>query len=171
MNQPNSEPQPPPPRKVSISDVAVGEAPDTFKSYGLGSCLAIAVYDPRASVGGLAHAMLPTSDDAETTADLPGKYVDTAVRALRRRTIAAGGSPSTLEAKIAGGSDMFEFESLEDTVGQRNIATAKAELEALDVPLVAEDVGGAHGRTVEFSLKTGALVIETATPDLADRTL
>ncbi|GAB7017983.1 chemotaxis protein CheD [Halostagnicola bangensis] len=171
MNQPNSEPNAPVPRQVRISDALVGTGNDIFKSYGLGSCLAIALYDPERAVGGLAHAMLPDSTETTTTSDKPGKYADTAVRALRRRTIEAGGSRSALEAKIAGGSDMFEFKRLGDSVGQRNIATAKAELETLDVPLVAEDVGGNHGRTVEFSLETGELVIETADDEHEDQTL
>ncbi len=171
MSQSNPESNAPVPRQVRISDAIVGNGDDRFKSYGLGSCLAIALYDPDRAVGGLAHAMLPDSTETTTSGDKPGKYADTAVRALRRRTIEAGGHTSALEAKIAGGSDMFEFESLGDSVGQRNIATAKAELETLGVSIVAEDVGGNHGRTVEFSLETCELVIETASDEHGDRTL
>ncbi|AHF99046.1 chemotaxis protein CheD [Halostagnicola larsenii XH-48] len=171
MKQRDSAPSTPVPRKVGISDVIVATGAQTFKSYGLGSCLAIALYDPEATIGGLAHAMLPTNKSTATIEDLPGKYADTAVRALHRRTIDAGGCRSSLEAKVAGGSDMFEFDSLEDSVGKRNIETAKAELETLGVPLVAEDVGGSHGRTVEFILETGALVIETADDEQEDQTL
>ncbi|ELY44466.1 chemotaxis protein CheD [Natronorubrum sulfidifaciens] len=157
-----SEPGAPTPVQVGISELAVSEGDDTLKSYGLGSCLAIALYDPDSGIGGLAHAMLPDGDAAENSDRKPGKYADTAIRALLRRMVEDGASYIAVEAKLAGGSDMFEFESFGEGVGQRNIAAARAELEKLGVPLVAEDVGGEHGRTVEFTPGTGTLVVKTA---------
>ena len=157
-----TEPGAPTPVQVGISELEVSEGDDTLKSYGLGSCLAIALYDPDTEIGGLAHAMLPDGDEAENSDLKPGKYADTAIRALLRRMVERGASYTTVEAKIAGGSDMFEFESFGEGVGQRNITAAKAELEKLGVPLVGEDTGGEHGRTVEFTPGTGALVVKTA---------
>ncbi|SDJ93639.1 MULTISPECIES: chemotaxis protein CheD [Natronorubrum] len=157
-----SEPGAPTPVQVGISELVVSEGDDTLKSYGLGSCLAIALYDPESDIGGLAHVMLPDGDAADNSDRKPGKYADTAIRALLRRMVEQGASYTTVESKIAGGSDMFEFESFGDGVGQRNIVAAKAELEKLGVPLVAEDVGGEYGRTVEFTPGTGSLVVKTA---------
>ncbi|RQG99680.1 chemotaxis protein CheD [Natrarchaeobius oligotrophus] len=158
-----SEPGAPSPVQVGISELAVSEGDDTLKSYGLGSCLAIALYDPDSEIGGLAHAMLPDGDAAEHNSDRkPGKYADTAIRALLRRMVERGASYTDVEAKIAGGSDMFEFDSFGDGVGKRNVDAAKAELEKLGVPLIGEDVGGAHGRTVEFTPGTGRLVVKTS---------
>ena len=128
----------------------------------MGSWLAIALYDPDREIGGLAHVMLPDGDAAENSDRKPGKYADTAIRALLRRMVEQGANYTAVEAKIAGGSDMFEFESFGEGVGQRNITAAKAELEKLGVPLIAEDVGGDHGRTVEFTPGTGTLIIKTA---------
>ncbi|ELY47704.1 chemotaxis protein CheD [Natronorubrum bangense] len=157
-----SEPGAPTPVQVGISELVVSEGDDTLKSYGLGSCLAIALYDPDREIGGLAHVMLPDGDAAENSDRKPGKYADTAIRALLRRMVEQGANYTAVEAKIAGGSDMFEFESFGEGVGQRNITAAKAELEKLGVPLIAEDVGGDHGRTVEFTPGTGTLIIKTA---------
>ncbi|MFC4543716.1 chemotaxis protein CheD [Halosolutus amylolyticus] len=161
-----TEPGEPTPVQVGISELAVSEGDDTLKSYGLGSCLAIALYDEDSAIGGLAHTMLPDGDKAENSDVKPGKYADTAIRALLRRMVEQGASYTTVEAKIAGGSDMFEFESFGDGVGQRNIAAAKEELEKLGVPLVAEDVGGEHGRTVEFTPGSGTLVVKTSADDV-----
>ncbi|MEY7847860.1 chemotaxis protein CheD [Natrarchaeobius sp. A-rgal3] len=157
-----SEPGAPSPVQVGISELAVSDGDDTLKSYGLGSCLAIALYDPDDEIGGLAHAMLPDGDAAENSDRKPGKYADTAIRALLRRMVERGASYTSVEAKIAGGSDMFEFDSFGEGVGQRNVDAAREELEKLGVPLVAEDVGGGHGRTVEFTPGTGRLLVKTS---------
>ncbi|SDQ47149.1 chemotaxis protein CheD [Natronobacterium texcoconense] len=157
-----TEPGIPSPVRVGISEFAVTEGDDTLKSYGLGSCLAIALYDPETEIGGLAHAMLPDGDADENSDRKPGKYADTAIRTLLRRMVENGASYTSVEAKIAGGSDMFEFDSFGDGVGQRNVAAAKDELEKLGVPLVAEDVGGETGRTVEFTPRSGTLVVKSA---------
>jgi chemotaxis protein CheD len=60
---------------------------------------------------------------------------------------------------------MFQFDSFEDGVGERNVDAAREELEKLGVPIVAEDVGGERGRTVEFDVATGTLSIKTPDGD------
>lgn len=160
-----SEPGAPQSVQVGISELAVSDGNDTLRSYGLGSCLAIALYDLDSEIGGLAHTMLPDGDSADNSDVKPGKYADTAIRALLRRMVERGASYTTVEAKLAGGSDMFEFESFGDGVGERNVAAARAELEKLGVPIVAEDVGGDYGRTVEFTPESGTLLVKTASSE------
>ena len=157
-----TEPGIPEPVQVGIAELVVRDGEDTLKTYGLGSCLAIALHEERSSIGGLAHVMLPSGDAVANAEAKPGKYADTAIRALLRRMVERGASYTDVEAKLVGGSDMFEFESFGDGVGQRNVAAARAELEKLGVPIVAEDVGGSHGRTVEFTPGTGTLIVKTA---------
>jgi chemotaxis protein CheD len=45
--------------RVKVADYAVA-AEGTIATIGLGSCVAIALYDPAAHVGGLAHVLLPS---------------------------------------------------------------------------------------------------------------
>jgi chemotaxis protein CheD len=153
------------PVQVGISEFVVSDQDTTLKAYGLGSCVAIALFDPDSSVGALAHVMLPNGDENDGIDLKPGKFADTAVRAMLRRMVERGADYTSVEAKIAGGSDMFEFESFGDGVGNRNVAAAKDELDKLGVPIVGEDVGGDKGRTVEFDTGTGALTIRTASDD------
>lgn len=160
-----TEPGAPTPVQVGISELVVSDGDDTLTSYGLGSCLAIALYDPEAGIGGLAHAMLPDGDAMANSDRKPGKYADTAIRALLRRMVERGATYTAVEAKLAGGSDMFQFEGFGKGVGRRNVAAAREELEKLGVPVVAEDVGGDHGRTVKFTPGTGKLVVKTADED------
>jgi len=153
------------PVQVGISEFVVSDQGLTLKAYGLGSCVAVALFDPDATVGALAHVMLPNGDENDSVDLKPGKFADTAIRAMLRRMVEEGADYTSVEAKIAGGSDMFQFESFGDGVGRRNVQAAKDELEKLGVPIVAEDVGGGRGRTVEFDTATGVLTIRTASDD------
>ncbi|WP_435360463.1 chemotaxis protein CheD [Haloarchaeobius sp. DFWS5] len=165
-----SEPGAPEPVQVGISEFVVKGKDDeeALKSYGLGSCLAVALWDPDSNIGGLAHVMLPDGDAADGADTQPGKYADTAIRAMLRRMVENGAAYTSVEAKIAGGSDMFQFESFGEGVGKRNVKAAKEELAKLGVPIVGEDVGGQRGRTVEFDVTTGVLSIRTADGDHED---
>lgn len=153
------------PTRVGISEFAVSNGDETMKSYGLGSCLAVALWDPEAKIGGLAHVMLPDGDTRDDSDRKPGKFADTAIRTMLRQMVEMGAAYTEVQAKIAGGSDMFQFDSFQDGVGDRNVDAARDELEKLGVPIVAEDVGGEKGRTVEFEPHTGVLRIKTPEGD------
>jgi len=156
------------PVQVGISEFVVTEGDATLKAYGLGSCVAVVLYDEAASVGALAHVMLPNGDESDSSDLKPGKFADTAIRAMLRRMVEEGASYTDVEAKIAGGSDMFEFDSFGEGVGRRNVQAAEDELEKLGVPLVAKDVGGSRGRTVIFDTESMDVTITTASDDGED---
>jgi len=61
---------------VGISDLKVSKNPgDVLITYALGSCIAVAVYDPKARVGGLLHFMLPDSSlDANKAKAMPMEH-------------------------------------------------------------------------------------------------
>ena len=61
--------------KVGMADYKVGAAPSTLISYGLGSCIGLSLYDPKAKVGGLLHYMLPDSKQARAS-DTPAKFAE-----------------------------------------------------------------------------------------------
>ncbi|NHN49547.1 chemotaxis protein CheD [Halostella sp. JP-L12] len=155
----------PDPIQVGISEFYVTDEDVTLKSYGLGSCLAVALHDDDAGVGGLAHVMLPDGDGNDASEENPGKFADTAIRAMLRQMVERGATYTDVEAKIAGGSDMFEFDSFGEAVGKRNVVAAREELDKLGVPIAAEEVGGQRGRTVEFDAGTGVLTISSSDED------
>lgn len=148
--------------KVGMADLKAGKNPDSIISYGLGSCVGIALYDPQTKIGGLAHIMLPDSTQARAT-DNKAKFADTALPVLLDEVLALGGSRSRLTAKIAGGSQMFSFAQATDVmrIGDRNAEAVRAVLKSMSIRLVAEDVGGNYGRTVELLLDSGAFLIKT----------
>lgn len=148
--------------KVAMADLKVGTAPDTLISYGLGSCVGIAIYDNVAKVGGLAHIMLPDSTQSRG-GENPAKFADTAIPILVKEVVKLGAQQKRLVAKIAGGSQMFSFSSSTDIlrIGERNAEAAKAVLKKEGIKLLREDIGGGHGRTVELILTSGVYKIKT----------
>ena len=54
--------------RVKVADYAVGRDEQTLITIGLGSCVAIALYDPRTRIGGLAHTLLPSESMAREPA-------------------------------------------------------------------------------------------------------
>jgi chemotaxis protein CheD len=144
--------------KVGIADFAVGDSESRLSTSGLGSCVGIALHDDRAGISGLAHAMLPAGEGRDDEA----KYVDTAIHALVVAMEKAGASRRRIRAKLAGGSTMFQFDSTDESVGDRNVAAARETLSALEIPIDGTDVGGDHGRSLELDGATGDLHVRSA---------
>lgn len=150
--------------KVGIADLNYVKAPQTIKTLGLGSCVGVVLYDEVNEIAGLAHIMLPESSLALDSSILnKAKYGDTAVEELMNLIVFHGARKKFIKAKMAGGAQMFHFISENEMmrIGYRNVEIVKKELERLQVKLIAEDVGGHNGRTIEFSPKTCMLKIKT----------
>jgi len=148
--------------KVGMADYKIGQSPASLISYGLGSCVGIALYDPVSRIGGLAHIMLPDSTQARPS-DNPAKFADTALPLVVQDMVKIGAVKARIWAKIAGGAQMFTFTNTTDImrVGERNTEAVKNTLKRLDIRIVAEDTGGNYGRTVELFLETGIYRIKT----------
>jgi chemotaxis protein CheD len=153
---------------VSVAEIKVSNDSGILASYGLGSCIAVAMYDPLKKVGGLAHVMLPESRgrDSEET---PGKFADVAVSRLVEELVRLGARRNGLRCKIAGGSQMFDIPSDNERaaksphthIGARNVERVRRELERLRIPLVGEDTGGNYGRSVKFDTSTGEVEVKS----------
>ena len=144
---------------VGVAEYEVAGDGETLVAYGLGACVGVLLYDPT-GIGGLAHAMLPrrTGDDSTSEA----KFVETAVEALLRDTVAAGAAIDRLEGYVCGGAEVFDLHELPSDVIERNVAVAREELDRLGVPVAGTAVGGERGRTVELDTATGEIRILTA---------
>ncbi len=146
--------------KVGMADLKVCKAPDGLTTLGLGSCVGICIWDAAAGVGGLAHIMLPDSTKIKNNSNIY-KFADSAIDELIRELCEAGASRSRLKAKIAGGAQMFAFESQQAAmrVGLANVDAVREKLKKEGIPIVAEDTGGSHGRTIAFYPESGKLSI------------
>lgn len=148
-------------RRIGISEYATGAPPEVLITYGLGSCLGILLYDGQQRLGGLAHTLLPAPRSGKVEAH-PGKFVTCAIELMLEELLARGAQRPRLSAKIFGGATMFEgFGSDAEGIGVRNTRAARETLAALGIPLLSEDVGGQHGRTVEFDLASGIVQVRS----------
>ncbi len=148
--------------KVGMADLKICIAPDSITTQGLGSCVGIAIRDPVTGIGGLVHIMLPDSTAIRNNENIP-KFADTGIVELIRQIVAKGGSRSRLVAKIAGGAQMFAFQSKSDMVriGERNVEATKNKLHEMKIPILADDTGLDYGRTIIFYPATGDLVVRS----------
>jgi chemotaxis protein CheD len=146
---------------VGISEWKMACKPERLRTAGLGSCVAIVLYTKEYGLAAMAHVMLPDHHLAKSEFP-PAKFADTAVPGLIEMLISKGASLPLIKAKYAGGAEMFpSVNSRLPSIGSRNALAVKEALEQFQIPVIAEDVGGHAGRTVEFDTETGALHIRT----------
>jgi chemotaxis protein CheD len=147
---------------VHVAEYKVGGAGDVLLTIGLGSCVAVALHDPGARVGGLAHILLP-SPALSRLDQRPGKFPQTAIPLLMQDMVARGASASRITARIAGGASMFANLQPTGTIqmGERNLVAVRAALTHHAVPLVGSAVGGDFGRTVRLYVEDGRMEVST----------
>lgn len=151
--------------KVGMADLNVLAGSGILKTTGLGSCVGLTLYDRVKKISGMAHVMLPDSSIARDGVINKAKYADTAVPELLAQMEKLGARRERLEAKLAGGAQMFAFSSnTPETmrIGPRNVESCREALRRLAIPIVAEDTGGNYGRSIELDGDTGMLVIRSA---------
>ena len=148
--------------RVKVADYGVGCAGQTLTTIGLGSCVAIVLYDPAARVGGLAHVLLPNESMARDRGN-PAKFPGPAVALLLQEMTRLGADVRRVQAKLVGGASMFGnlLPSGGINVGERNVVAAREVLASRGIPLLAEDTGSDHGRTVVFHLDDGRVEVRS----------
>jgi chemotaxis protein CheD len=133
------------------------DATATLVAYGLGSCVALAAWDPVSRVGALAHFMLPKGQSD----GLPVKFVDSGLHGFLDAFASAGGRVPRARFKAAGGASMLALVSDGLEIGRRNSEAVMAGLSAAGLRLHASDLGGKAGRTVQLSVASGRLLVKS----------
>ena len=148
--------------RVKVADYAVADGGTVLVTVGLGSCVAIALHDPQARVGGLAHILLPSTGMSQDRANR-AKFPSTAVPLLCDRMQALGARAGRIRAKIVGGASMFTslLSATGLQIGERNVVATRAALERAGIPIVAQEVGGDYGRSVYFDVRDGSLIVKS----------
>jgi chemotaxis protein CheD len=149
--------------RVKVADYAVRRGDEIIATIGLGSCVAIALYDRDTQTGGLAHILLPSMAMSRETSN-PAKFPETIVPLMLEEMRALGvKSPARITAKIAGGASMFGqlVNGTGINVGERNIVATREALAAAGIQLVAEDTGLDYGRSVYFHLSDGRVEVRS----------
>jgi len=151
---------------VGLGEIKYAEkSGEELSCLGLGSCVAVSVWDPDHKRGGMAHVVLP-----ERSAGRPPtpKFADIAVPELIDTMVKKGARKSRLQIKLAGGAHMAPAGAPKlpaMRIGNRNIEAVNAQLSKLGLKAKAEDLGGNKGRTVRLDVESGQLVVSTAGMD------
>ena len=148
------------PRTVGIAQIAICHAPEQLVCLGLGSCVAVILYDPGTKTGGIVHVLLPR---APAKCDREEKYADTGTRKLVREMIGSGIKKERLVAKLVGGAQMFPSLNLAiANIGRENSMGVRSVLREYSIRVIAEDLEGNRGRSAYFDSSTGQVTIKTA---------
>lgn len=148
---------------VGIADCQVSRDPGCILvTYALGSCIAVAIYDPVARVAGLLHFMLPDSAmDGARAGARPYMFADTGVPLLFRRAYELGAEKRRMLVRLAGGAQVMDDHGVFD-IGRRNHVATRKILWKAGVLIEGESVGGTASRTVRLEVATGAMWLRGA---------
>ena len=120
---------------VRMCECVVLREHGTFICPGLGSCVAVIVFDPVIHLAGVAHIMLPKAfeDDGESR---PVRFADVGVRYLISKLEEMGMKRRSMKVAIVGGARVIRLgsESQMD-IGTRNVDAVKAALAEAGVSL------------------------------------
>jgi chemotaxis protein CheD len=155
--------RPDPEVRVKVADYAVRRGSHLIVTIGLGSCVAIALYDRDTRIGALAHVLLPSQSMSRETEN-PAKFPETIVPVMLEEMRELGArEASRISAKIVGGASMFgQLASGSGiNVGERNVSATRDALAAAGIRIVAEDTGLDYGRSVYFHLADGRLEVRS----------
>lgn len=157
-------PAAPPPemRSLNLGEWAVTGVPDAVLScLGLGSCVALTVFDSATGAAGMAHVVLP--DSTQGRPDAGAKYADVAVPLVLEAMEEVGARRATMRVYLVGGARVLQTSTgpMND-IGDRNVQALRGELSRAGLRIVGEDVGGDRGRTVRLRAATGSVEVSRA---------
>jgi chemotaxis protein CheD len=153
---------------VGVGDCKVSKAADAvLATYALGSCIAVAIHDPVAAVGGLLHFMLPESSvNPYKASQNPFMFADTGIPLLFHAAYQLGAEKRRLAVRAVGGAQVMDENGVFN-IGRRNHLALRKILWKAGVMIHGEEIGGTTSRTVRLEVATGRFWVRG--PGMADR--
>ncbi|MGZ3742427.1 MAG: chemotaxis protein CheB [Pseudobdellovibrionaceae bacterium] len=124
---------------------------ETIISTLLGSCVAVALYDPVTRIGGLNHFLLPECGLQDVGNP---RYGNVAIEMLIEEMLRLGADLERLQAKVYGGGNVIAVSMQGESIGYRNIEVAEQLLKKNSIPILERKVGGEFGRTLKLNTHT-----------------
>jgi chemotaxis protein CheD len=144
---------------VRIAEFKVASNPNILECIGIGSCVAICLWDRVKKIGGLAHILLGENKNKNQADVNPLRFANEATDAMLREMLGRGCRRENIRAKIFGGASMFRGLVGELQIGEKNVAAVREKLRREGIRIVAEDVGGDQARSIWFDLSDGSVVV------------
>jgi chemotaxis protein CheD len=147
---------------IGVGEGQVCRDPDAvLVTYALGSCIAFMLHDPVSHVAGMAHYILPDSNQSAADPDLRlWKFADTAIPHLLQVALDWGAAKRRLIVFAAGGAQVMNDNSMFN-IGKRNCLALRKALWKLGLVSHAEDIGGNLVRTVRLEVCGGRVSVQS----------
>jgi putative nucleotidyltransferase with HDIG domain len=146
---------------ISAGSFHVGSAQSIILEAYLGTCVGVALFDPDARVGGLAHFLLP--EPVSVNADWqPEKYAASGMPVFLEALYKAGARSGSLRATLAGGALVGPVDDLDLNldIGGRTAEAAERILRAEGIHIDRIETGGFFSCCIQMNLQDGACRIE-----------
>jgi chemotaxis protein CheD len=146
---------------VGVSDMRLSNDPEaTLVTYSLGSCIAVAIYDPVARAGGLLHFMLPDSSlDPEKAQRKPFMFADTGIPLLFKGAYKLGAKKNRMQVVVVGGAQVSRGEDFFN-IGKRNYLAVRKIFWRNNVLVNFKSVGGNNNRTLRLKINDGRILLK-----------
>ena len=150
---------------VGIAEMKVSSnSSDVIMALGLGSCVAISLFDENIGVGGMVHIMLPGMAEFSNRGSAL-KFADSGIPLLIDAIANHGSDKASLVAKVAGGATMFtsgnDARGAKSDIGMRNLKAVRKMLSDAGIPITGEDSGGHRGRTMKLEIAKGRTTVRS----------
>jgi chemotaxis protein CheD len=152
---------------IHIGGVHASRAPILLDTV-LGSCISACLYDPVSGIGGMNHFMLPEGADPGNPTST--RYGVNAMELLISEIMKLGGTRKRIQAKVFGGGHVLKIRESLDGIPQQNIEFAHRFLQAEQIPVMCEDIGGYQARRVLFNTQNARVYLKKLGTNEAERT-
>jgi len=146
---------------ISAGSFHVGSAQSIILEAYLGTCVGVALFDPDARVGGMAHFLLP--EPVSVNADWqPEKYAASGMPVFLEALYKAGARSGSLRATLAGGALVGPVDDMDLNldIGGRTAEAAERILRAEGIHIDRIETGGFFSCCIQMDLQDGACRIE-----------
>jgi len=126
----------------------------------LGSCVAVCLWDSALKIGGMNHYMLPLWNGKGLASP---KYGNIAMEKLIEKMINLGSKKYNLQAKVFGGAEVLQQQTINYNIGRRNVIMAYESLREHNIPIISQSVKGLSGRKIIFATNTGEVLHKVLT--------
>ena len=140
---------------VQVGKVKAAAGDGILKANALGSCIAVAAFDPVENIGAMAHVMLPgkapeKKDNIEKT-----KYAVNAIETILEKMIAMGSNTDNIKAALVGGGNVLHRD--DDSICRDNIESVTRFIKEKKINVVSKVLGGFERKSAILDVQRGTI--------------
>lgn len=124
--------------RVEIGNAVIADFSESHR-VTLGSCVGLCLHWKKQEKYGLAHVLLPSSENAKDGEIDASRYADTVALHLLERLEVPRARYRQVDAYVAGGSNLYDART---QVGVQNATNLLASLQSLRIRVRKQDLGG-----------------------------